>query len=657
MNSHLPIGVDDLLSGAVEGTRLELKATWDPESTGWQIIKTLCAFANDLQNLNGGYVVLGVAESEGVAIRPVKGVPEDQLDAAQKWIRGHCNKIKPTYVPVFDTPLVDGKRVLVLWAPASDHRPHQAPNGAKGGLEYWVRTESETARAKDEIRTRLMQQTARVPFDDRRAFDATNNDLRIALVKEFLHDVHSDLTREQDAERIYAAMHLTRPQNGHTVPRNIALLFFSEDPRQWFRGARIEVVQFADDAGGNTIEEKAFNGPLHHQIRQCLTWLENLTTRHLQKQSDVPETKGWVSYPAPALREALVNAMYHRSYEADAVEPTKVYLYPDRVEVISYPGPVDGIELEHLRNEKPLPPVPARNRRIGEFLKELRLAEGRGTGVPKIFRSMGDNGSPPPSFDFDAARTFFRVTLSAHPEYLALMALRDFAYKSATGDEHGALRGLQDAYAKLSGSASLATALVKALAERGDLAAAKRVADDFPDPHAPAFARVLAALATALIDAGLAEEARAVLDRLPELLSAQDAFDAAIAERRAGRQRRAHQYFLAAGDVVFQDVKALHEFAQTKIHLTGELHRSKRFENRQARERLLQEAALHLERVLRMDAPPTRHAWAWYDLGRVRGWMKRPRTEVVEAFERAVTLAPGTERFKQALAQARALEP
>jgi ATP-dependent DNA helicase RecG len=131
-----------------------------------------------------------------------------------------------------------------------------------------------------------------------------------------------------------------------------------------------------------------------------LLWLEALILRYLEKQVDSPEGKSWVSYPLPAIREALVNAVYHRSYE-DSVEPIKVFLYPNRVEIISYPGPVDGIELEHLTGLRPLPPVPARNRRIGEFLKELKLSEGRGTGLPKIFRSLHENGSPPPVFDFD----------------------------------------------------------------------------------------------------------------------------------------------------------------------------------------------------------------------------------------------------------------
>jgi ATP-dependent DNA helicase RecG len=132
MKSHLPIGIEELLGGAVETARLELKASWDPNTTGHQVIKTLCAFANDLQNLNGGYVVLDVVEQDGVAVRPANGLSATSIDAAQKWIHGNCKRIDPTYMPVMDFCEVDGKQVLVLWAPASDVRPHQAPDGARG---------------------------------------------------------------------------------------------------------------------------------------------------------------------------------------------------------------------------------------------------------------------------------------------------------------------------------------------------------------------------------------------------------------------------------------------------------------------------------------------------------------------------------------------
>jgi len=654
MSSIFPIGVEDLLSGqTVETARLELKESWNADNTGPQVLQTLCAFANDLQNLNGGYILIGVAEQAGVAQRPVRGLAPEQIDAAQKWIRGHCNRIEATYMPIFSPEDVDGKKILVLWAPPSDLRPHQAPDSRNGKPAYWVRIGSETTKAQGPLLDQLMQLTARVPFDDRRASDARLEDLREGRVREFLRDVHSALVDEPDRRQVYRHARLSCQINDHEIPRNIALLFFTDNPEQWFPGARIEVAQFADDAAGNILEEKTFRGPAHEQIRQCLHYLENFATHHLEKVRDRAETRGWVSYPSPALRETIVNALYHRSYDG-TLEPTKVYLYPNRIEVISYPGPVPGIDLEQLNRGRVSSPVPARNRRIGELLKELRLAEGRNTGVSKIFRSMEDNGSPPPKFDFDPTLSYFRVTLPAHPEYIAIAALRDAAYLKATGDEPRALARIREAWEAHPTSALLAASLIREYAERQDLEAARGVHDRSAEAKVPGYAGVATAMADAYLDAGRRMDALTMLDRLPAVLSPVEAFDAAILERRVKREKRAHGYFQQAGEAILNDVRALHEFAQCKIRLTADLVRPPHNpQKRDARLRLLREAEELLERVVQLDAPPTRHAWAWYDLGRARRWLRKPASDVDAAFDRAADVNPGDPALARELSKNR----
>jgi ATP-dependent DNA helicase RecG len=61
-----------------------------------------------------------------------------------------------------------------------------------------------------------------------------------------------------------------------------------------------------------------------------------------------------------------------------------------------------------------------RNRRIGNFLKELDLTEGRCTGIPTMRSAMTENGSPPPGFATDEARTYFLVELLVHRNCLEL---------------------------------------------------------------------------------------------------------------------------------------------------------------------------------------------------------------------------------------------
>ena len=658
MSTILPINLDDLLHcRGVESERVEFKASWDPETTGIQVLRTICAFANDYHNLNGGYVVIGVAEEGGRALLPPAGLSAEQVEAAQKWIRGNCNRLDPPYPPILSPETVEDRLVLVVWAPASEMRPHRAPDASRGSARYWIRLGTETvdAEQRGDLIRGLIQQTARVPWDDRRTSDARIEDIREAKVREFLRDIRSGLLDEPNAREVYRRMRITARVNDHEVPKNAGLLFFSSDPVHWFRGAKIEVVQFAADRAGGVQEERTFGGALVDQLRDCLSYLENLSTYHLQKQRDRSQVRGWVSYPLPALRETLVNAVYHRGYDVDQPEPTKVHLYPNRVEVISYPGPVPGIESHHLVPNAQPRAVPARNRRIGEFLKELGLAEGRLTGLPRVFRAMESNGSPTPRFEFDEQRTFFQVTLPAHPEYAALSALRDAAHLRTLGEHEEAFRRIESTWMSNQASAILASEMIRAYAERDELERAEEVLDTFeatgPERAVPHVANTLVDI---LIDAGGESEKRKALRLLRQdrpALFGQDAIDAAILARRARDSRVAHRYFERAGETVYADARALLEFAQTKIWLSGDAHRKRQYDSRR---RFLNEARALLERVIQLDASPARHGWAWRELARTRNWLRAPAREVEDAYLRAIECLPDEPIFTGELEQIRA---
>ncbi len=99
MSAILPVNLDDLLSGqVVEPQRIEFKASWDPGTTGVQTLRTICAFANDFHNLGSGYVVIGVAERDGAPVLPPRGLSEQDVQAAQRWLRGQCRRLDPEYL-------------------------------------------------------------------------------------------------------------------------------------------------------------------------------------------------------------------------------------------------------------------------------------------------------------------------------------------------------------------------------------------------------------------------------------------------------------------------------------------------------------------------------------------------------------------------------
>ena len=658
MSAILPINLDDLVHcRGVESERVEFKRSWDPCRTGPQVLRTICAFANDYHNLNGGYVAIGIEERAGRAVLPPCGLSAETVETAKRWIRGQCNRLDPVYQPILSPETVDDRLILVVWAPASDTRPHRAPGDRAGPSRYWVRLGSETvdAERRGGVLGELMQQTARVPWDDRRAQNARVEDLSESKVREHLRDTRSGLLEEPNAGDVYRRMRITTRVNDHEVPRNSGLLFFSRDPARWFRGARIEVVQFAADRAGDVQEERTFGGALVDQLRDCLNYLESFSASHLQKQRDRSRVRGWVSYPLPALRETLVNALYHRGYDVDQPEPTKVYLYPSRIDVTSYPGPVPGIERRHLIASARVPAAPARNRRIGEFLKELGLAEGRLSGLPKVFRAMEDNGSPEPHFDFDEQRTYFQATLPAHPEYGALSALRDAGHLRALGEHEEASRRIESAWEASQTSAVLATEMIRLHVERGEVGRAEAVMKTF-ERQGPkgVVSHVENTLIEALIGDGYRDEALRLLGRRRPMLFGQDAIDAAVLARRAGESGIAHRYFERAGEAVYADPRALLEFAQTKLRLAQEAHRQRRHDSKR---RFLTEARSLLERVIQLDASPARHAWAWRELARTLGWLRAPVGDIEGAYRKAIELLPEEPRFvtemKKALATAR----
>lgn len=518
MSRILPVNVESLLEGGgVESERIKLKASWNPRTTGKQVLRTICAFANDYHNLNGGYIVIGVEEVDGQARLPPVGIEPNAIENAQRWIRGHCKRLDPAYQPLMAPEQLAGRHVLVIWAPASETRPHNAPDDDRKIRRYWVRLGAETVDAENAgMLTALIGQAAKTPWDDRQSLGATINDLRGHRVREYLHAIRSGLLDEKRLSVVCRRLMLTKQINDHEVPRNVGLLFFANDPMKWFPSAKVEIVVFADDGSGDVQEERVFAGSLLDQIDNCLNYLRSASSIRLEKQNDQIQAKGWVSYPIAALRESLVNAVYHRSYQPEILEPTKVYLYPDRIEFISYPGPVPGVDAEHFSPDSRVPPMPARNRRVGEFLKELRLAEGRLTGVSKIHRALKENGSPPPEFDFDESRSYFRTTVYAHREYNAIISLRDVTLMRVLGDDARANKRLESAWSTNPNSSLLATELIRIYLQQGELDRAERVFDTFTLTAEPAaIGNVVDAYSKALIEAGETEKAKALIDDAP----------------------------------------------------------------------------------------------------------------------------------------------
>ena len=424
-NMALPINIEDLLGGQIgEDHRVEYKRGWNPDA----IYRTICAFANDFDDICGGYIVVGVDEVNGRAVRPVLGIDINEIEPIEKAMVGFNNLIVPYYQPRVFFEQVDGKMVMVIWVTAGERRPYKVPENvtAKDGEKksnYYIRYNSSSIVAKGDYLAELMNMVNRVPFDDRGNVKATPEDVSMLLIRDYLAETKSSLAREMEhltAMQVLEQMNLLEGPAEQTRIKNVALMMFSYHPERFFPGTQIDFVFYPKGKDGdpnNFTEAEPFRGPVHLTLRRALEYLKYMVVRrNIHKPKYDEHSIVTYNYPYQALEESLVNAYYHRRY--DEYQPVEVNIMPDQIEIISYGGAERSIKLDDLRAGKRIHARRYRNPRLGEFLKELHLTEGRGTGFPTIHEELKKNGSPSAIIDVDDEHTYFIIRIPCHPEFV-----------------------------------------------------------------------------------------------------------------------------------------------------------------------------------------------------------------------------------------------
>ena len=195
--------------------------------------------------------------------------------------------------------------------------------------------------------------------------------------------------------------------------KNVAAMMFSEHPEKFFPVTQVDIVIFPEGSVENPdlmIEVPKITGPVPRMIKETLSYLRtNVIQKQITKPSDDEKSNKIYNYPYQAFEEAVVNALYHRDYQER--EPVEITIEPDHIDILSYAGPDRSISSEAIKAARKLKARRYRNRRLGDFLKELDLTEGRATGIPTIQKSLRDNGSSPAIIDTDDDRTYFLMTI------------------------------------------------------------------------------------------------------------------------------------------------------------------------------------------------------------------------------------------------------
>ena len=250
----ISLKIETLLEGkVVEKNRVEYKEGWNPSD----ITHSICAFANDYANVNGGYIVIGVKDDNGVPILPPKGIPKERLDGIQKEIFQYCNLIEPRYIPQIEVVNYPDKNTHLLYlkcsaGDAGPYRAHKDVYSKKTGekpdktMYYWIRPTSLTTIAKQGEIGELFEKFNAIPFDDRVNRRANIDTIRRGYLEDFLRDSNSSLSTEinnRNMDDLLLALEVANETDTDLELRNIAILMFAERPDKLISGAQINLVR------------------------------------------------------------------------------------------------------------------------------------------------------------------------------------------------------------------------------------------------------------------------------------------------------------------------------------------------------------------------------------------------------------------------------
>jgi predicted HTH transcriptional regulator len=192
----------------------------------------------------------------------------------------------------------------------------------------------------------------------------------------------------------------------HTIVTRAAYLLFA--PRPANRFPQCEILADAYDEpriSGKPKGQSTINAPLLSAVEQALKFIDDHTF-HPRRVVGLNNLR-LNEYPSRALREALINAVAHRSYD-DATRKIILRVFSDRVDLASPGYPLKPLTLAKLRkgNYRPC----SRNPLITQTLALLGHMEQRGTGFARMHDAMLDHGLDAPGFAEQDG--YFIVTLA-----------------------------------------------------------------------------------------------------------------------------------------------------------------------------------------------------------------------------------------------------
>ncbi len=345
------------------------------------IQESIVAFSNTL----GGLILAGVRDDGSI-----HGL--DWTSAVEDKIRDEAANAHST-APLCIRPLtVDGRCITVIGVGQLREGFAQTSNGrvlVRLGTRRVALIGAQLVRFMQE---RMSSTFESVPMDV--AFDEADHEL-VAAVASALGISQARSIQERLAERGLVSMETAQPTLTVT-----GALYMLRRPDRVLGKAYVEVRRFPAEGQQFDRREEIF-GPLHEQViratREVMREVGSDSVVIGLRRHELPRL------PERVVREAVANAVAHRSYEQRGTS-VRIDVHRDRTEIVSPGGLVAPVTVETMRDS-----YAARNADVIRVLRAFRLAEDSGKGVDIIEDVMRDELLDQPTFS--ATESSVSVTL------------------------------------------------------------------------------------------------------------------------------------------------------------------------------------------------------------------------------------------------------
>jgi ATP-dependent DNA helicase RecG len=381
------------------------------------VMQTICAFANE-PGLGGGYLLLGVKEcgKEGDRKYCVAGI--DNPDKIQRDLADQCaTRFNRVLRPECVVEVLEGKPVIAVFVP--EVQPGDKPvYFKKVGLPKGAfrRIGSTNQHCTDDDLVVLNQENSTHPYDETILSDTTVADLDPDAIAEYRRkrreiEPNAEELRLDDSG-LLESLNCLKRHDGVLKPTVAGVILFGSRAvlRKYFPMMRLDYIRVSGrewvDNPDHPFDTIEMRDPLFRMIPRGQSAIMDdipvafsFTPEGLTRQESP-------RIPPRVIREALVNALMHRSYQIHG--PIEVIRFANRLEIHN---PGHSLKpVEHLGE----PGSKTRNPNIASVLHETNYAETKGSGIRVMQELMKGANLTPPTFESDRETDQFTATFLMH---------------------------------------------------------------------------------------------------------------------------------------------------------------------------------------------------------------------------------------------------